>query len=89
MLEPLADDVELALEGERIGRRRGGGAGADEDLADDRLGAAGRVAERRVVGRDVAPAEDGLILVADQRLEAGDGSARWAASCGRKTRPAP
>ena len=72
VLEALADDVELALEGERVRRRRGGVAEADEDLAEDRLGPARRVAEGRIVGRDVAPAEDDLILVADQRLEARD-----------------
>src|SRR5262249_769033 len=38
---------------------------ADENLPDDRLGLAGRLAERRVVRRHVAPAEERLPLVAD------------------------
>src|SRR5205814_8204210 len=45
------------------------GAASDEELADRRLRLHGRRAEGAVVGRDVAPAEERLALLADRLLE--------------------
>ncbi len=58
----LAHDVELALEGVAV---EAAAARADEHLPDDRHRAASCVAKRRVAGRDVAPAEQDLVLVGD------------------------
>jgi len=62
----LADEVELALEGDLVGHAV---AAADEDLAHERLAGLGGLAERRVVGRHGAPAQKVLALRLDDALE--------------------
>jgi hypothetical protein len=64
--QALADDVELALEGVAVELAA---ARAHEHLADDGLRAARGGAERRIVHRHVAPAEELLALVADRALD--------------------
>ena len=64
----LADDVELALEG--VAGRCMPRPRADEHLADHRLDLLARgSAERRVVHRHVAPAEQQLAFVRDRALD--------------------
>jgi len=71
VLDPLANDVQLAFERERIGvgrlaeRRRCG----DEDLLDDRPRRRGRGAEVAVLHRHRAPPEQCLPLVRHDALE--------------------
>ena len=62
----LADDVELALEGQLVA---GALAAADEDLGHDGLAGPGPPAERGVLRGHLAPAEDALPLLADDRLQ--------------------
>ena len=64
--DALADDVELALEGHRVGDV---GAFADENLFDDRLVAAGGLAENFAPDRHGAPAEELLAFLADDEFE--------------------
>ena len=66
-LDEPADDVELSFERVALGGRF---TPRDEELPDDGLAGARGRPERRVVGRDVAPAEDGLPLLADDLFEA-------------------
>jgi hypothetical protein len=63
----LADDVELALERHGSVSVR---TATDEHLPDGGLARPGRFAERGIVGRHRAPAEDGLSLRLDDLLEA-------------------
>ena len=60
------DHVKLALERVVVGDV---GAAADEELLDDRLRSLRGLAEHAVVGRHLAPAEEGLPLVAHDLLE--------------------
>ncbi len=64
----LADDVELALERLVVGDA---GAAADDHLAVAGFGGddLGRLAERGIVGRHVAPAEHGLAFVLDDLFD--------------------
>jgi hypothetical protein len=66
LLEELTDHVELALEVWAVADIC---PAPDEDLLDDRLDGARRLAEKRVVRRHVAPAEEPLTLVLDDRVE--------------------
>ncbi len=70
-LGALADDVELAFEGQRVAADERIGDAADEYLAHERLPGNGCRAERTVVGRHGAPAEYGLALLAHDLLEFG------------------
>jgi hypothetical protein len=63
---PPPDHVKLALERVVVGNVR---AAADEELLDDRLRTLRGLAEHAVVGRDLAPAQEGLALVAHDLLE--------------------
>jgi hypothetical protein len=63
---PLADDVELALEGEIVGQVF---MAPDEDLPDERLAGARGVAQRGAVGRHGPPAEEVLPLGLHDLLE--------------------
>ncbi len=63
---PLADHVELALEGIGHGHVA---AHADEDLPDHRLDAEDGLAQSGVVAGDVAPAEEHLTFGADCALD--------------------
>src|SRR6266436_3419584 len=65
-LDALADHVELALEG---GGVVGVTATPDEDLADLRHHAPREVAALGRIDGDAAPAEEALLLVADDALE--------------------
>ena len=65
-LEPLADDVELALEGVGVLRRA---AAADEGVAHARLDGPGARAQRCVVGRERPPAQEDLPFLGDDPLE--------------------
>ena len=65
-LHEPADDVELSFERVALGGRF---TPRDEELPDDGLAGAGGRPERRVVGRDVAPAEDGLPFFPDDPFE--------------------
>ena len=68
LLEELADHVELALEVRRVPHALAAG---DEHLLEQRLHRAGGGAQGAVVGGDVAPAEQALALVGDDRVEKG------------------
>src|SRR5262249_26947734 len=59
MLDPLADDVELALEVRRVARL----AAADEDLLDARLDIDGARAEQSVIRGHLSPAQQALPLL--------------------------
>ena len=61
VVRALADHVELALEGLVVGAVR---AALDEHLAHERLGRLGRVADRRIVHRHIAPSDHLLSLLA-------------------------
>ena len=68
--DPLAYDEELALEsGMCIGRARRRFTAADQDLAERRLAAARRAAERRIIGGDVPPAQHALAFLGDDVCE--------------------
>ncbi len=66
LLEELPDDVELPLEVRPVPDVR---ALSHEDLLDDGLHRARRLAEQPVIGGDVAPAEETLALVLHDRVE--------------------
>jgi hypothetical protein len=61
LLDALADHIELALEGHVIGDTSGT---ADENLPEHGLGRTRRGTERGMIHRNVAPAEQGLPLLA-------------------------
>src|SRR5947207_5141803 len=65
MLDPLADDVEVALEMRRVARL----AAADEDLLDMGLDVDGAGTEQAVVRRHVAPAEQALLFLGHDRRD--------------------
>ncbi len=66
----LADHEQLALEGINVAAVFATG---DEHLADDRLNRLDAVAQNRVVGRHVAPAENALSFRRNELVERGDG----------------
>ncbi len=66
MLGALTDHVGAALE---VESGEGVVLAADEDLPERRHGVAGQGAERRVVGRDLTPAEDLQALALDDLLD--------------------
>jgi hypothetical protein len=68
VLEPLADDVELALEVGLVTEPR---APADEDLLDVRLGADRAGPQGVVVGGHVPPAQRPLAFLVHERVEEG------------------
>ena len=73
MLDDLANDVELALEPRAIEARRA----ADENLFEVRFDRGRRGADQPIVGRHVAPRDDGLPLFLNDPLdERFDGGAR-------------
>jgi hypothetical protein len=92
VLDALANDVELALERRsrphgrhdaRLGRRSGRRAGlqarpcSNENLLEIRLHRRGRGAHETIVGRQIAPAEQRLPFLLDDRLnQRFDGGAR-------------
>src|SRR5262249_45894147 len=63
VLDPLADDVELALEVHRVAHV----TAPDEDLLDARLDVDGARAEQPIVLRHLAPAEQALPLLGHDR----------------------
>src|SRR5262249_30721613 len=68
VLDPLPDDIELALEGLSVG---GAGSPCDEDLLESRLDRLRARPDGRVVRRYLAPAEDRLAFLGDDGLEHG------------------
>src|SRR5262245_8359695 len=66
MLDALADHVELALEGLRIGDAR---RPPDEDLLEAGLDGGGAGTDRRIVRGHHTPAEEGLAFLGDDGLE--------------------
>ncbi len=66
LLDPFANDVQLALEGVVVAQAV---VAADEHLADGRLGVLGGFAERGMIRRHVAPAEQRLPFLADDLVE--------------------
>ena len=75
VLDALPDHIELALEGGassgRVARSRQLRAAPDEDLPEGRLDGDCRRADKTVVRRHVAPAEDDLAFFAHRLLEEG------------------
>ena len=80
-LEPLADDVELALEGVVVDDPP---PPADERMVDGRLDRPGPLAEGRIVGRQPPPAEEGPALPG--RRSSRRGPCRRSAARGRARR---
>ena len=66
ILDALADDIKLALEGGFIRQRR---SPADKDLPENRLGGARRGGGRGVVRGHIAPAQRRLSFLAHNRLK--------------------
>ena len=86
MLDALANDVELALEGLGVGDA---GGPADEDLVDDRLDRARARSDGGVVGGHPPPAEDGLPLFSHHRLEHGAAAGGLARVAGQEDEAGP
>ena len=89
VLDSLANDVQLALEDarDRAVRRH---CRANEHMLEDGLRRAGARADHGVVGRHIAPADQALpFLVDDRRDQILDRDRGRDSSCGRNTRPAP
>jgi hypothetical protein len=72
VLDALADDIELPLETHVVAVSGGGGKRrptSDEQLPEHRLDGDRAGANGRVVGRDIAPAENDLPFLGDDCLE--------------------